>query len=56
MLTKFIEWLRRLWHDDAPAAVEQLYLDEYAPYIRERYGIAEPFARDEEDREDRWTK
>jgi hypothetical protein len=56
MLQTIINWFTRLWRDDAPDAVERLYLDEYAPYIRERYGIAEPFAHDEEDRTDRWTK
>lgn len=50
MLTKIINWFRRVWRDDAPDAVERLYLDEYAPYIRERYGIAEPFVNEEKKR------
>lgn len=49
MFQKIVEWLRRMWRDDAPEAIERLYLDEYAPYIKERYGIAQPFA-DEEDK------
>ena len=48
MFQKIIDWLKRLWRDDVPDAVEQMYLDEYAPYIRERYGIAEPFAKEDE--------
>lgn len=48
MIKKLVDWLRRLWRDDAPAAVERLYLDEYAPYIKERYGIAEPFAPEDD--------
>ena len=48
MFQKIIDWLKRLWRDDAPAAVEQMYLDDYSPYIRERYGIAEPFAKEVE--------
>ena len=54
MLQTIINWFTRLWRDDAPDAIERLYLDEYAPYIRDRYGIAEPFAPD--DKEDKCRK
>lgn len=50
MLTKIINWLRRVWRDDVPDAVERMWLDEYAPYIKERYGISEPFAPEENDK------
>lgn len=49
MLSSIIEWFRTLWRDDAPDAVERLYLDEYAPYIKDRYGISVPWADDQED-------
>jgi hypothetical protein len=49
MLQKLTEWLRRLWRDDAPAAVERLWLDEYAPYVREKYGIPQAFINEEEE-------
>jgi hypothetical protein len=56
MLRTIITWFKRVWRDDLPDAVEQTFLDDYAPYVRERYGIAEPFARDEQDRDTRWKK
>lgn len=55
MLQTIIAWFTKLWRDDIPEAVEGMYLDEYAPYIRDRYGIAQPFV-DDEDKEDQWTK
>lgn len=48
MLQTIIEWFRNLWRDELPEAVEQTYLDDYAPYVRDRYGIAQPFAEDED--------
>ena len=51
MFKKLVEWFTRLWRDDVPDAVERLYLDEYAPYIRDRYGIAQPFADEDKDSE-----
>lgn len=54
MFKKLVEWFTRLWRDDAPDAIERAYLDEYEPYIRNKYGIAQPFA--DEDKEDQWTR
>jgi hypothetical protein len=56
MLQKIINWFSSLWKDDLPDAIEQTFLDDYAPYVRERYGIAEPFAREEQDRDTRCRK
>lgn len=48
MLQTIIDWFRKLWRDDIEPAIEETYLDDYAPYIRERYGIAQPFVDEEE--------
>ena len=54
MLQKLTEWLRLLWRDDVPAAVERVWLDEYAPYVREKYGIPQAFT-DEEEEDKHWN-
>jgi hypothetical protein len=54
MLRTIINWLKRVWRDDAPAAVERLWLDEYAPYVREKYGIPQAFI-DEEEEDKHWN-
>lgn len=52
MLQKIIDWLTSLWAKADPYAEAMVWDD--TEYLRTRYGIAQPFA--DEDEEDEWTR
>jgi len=54
MITKLIDWLKRMWRDDVPEAIEQTWFDEYEPYVRNKYGIPKAFI-DEEKEDKHWN-
>lgn len=49
MFKKLVEWFRSLWSTPIDDFVGDAYWNEYE-YLRDKYGIAQPFAdEDEED-------
>jgi hypothetical protein len=48
MLQKIINWLKRVWCDDVEREAEYMIWDDYE-YLRNKYGIREPFAHEEEE-------
>lgn len=53
MWKKLVSWFSALWNDKADPYIEAMYWDEYG-YLRNKYGIAQPFA--DEDEEDKCRK
>ena len=49
MLKKITEWFKRIWFDNVEREAEYMVWDDYE-YLRNKYGIREPFAPDEEDK------
>ena len=49
MFKKLVEWLTSLWPDPIDDLIGEVYWDEYETLLKNKYGIAEPWADDEED-------